>query len=122
MDTIIIQDLAVLFRVGVPDEERARPQKLLISVELGCDFSRAAAADDLKHTIDYHAVCKRLLGLGEGREWELIETLAVEIAQLMLEEFGARTASVEVKKFILAEPRYVAVRVERVQGEGKGFA
>ncbi|MBM3839397.1 MAG: dihydroneopterin aldolase [Verrucomicrobia bacterium] len=113
MDTIIIQDLAVLYRVGAPDAERATPQKLLITVELGCDFSRAAAADDLKHTIDYHAVCNRLLGLGEGRKWKLIETLAVEIAELMLAEFGARTASVEVKKFILPDPRHVAVRVTR---------
>lgn len=114
-DTIIVQDLEVSYRVGVPDDERAKPQKLLISLELGCEFTRAAATDDLKHTIDYHAVCRRLLGFGEGREWRLIEKLAVEIAEMLLEEFGARLATVEVKKFILPEPRYVAVRVTRTK-------
>jgi FolB domain-containing protein len=117
MDTIAIQDLAVHFRVGVPDEERSKPQQLLITVELGGDFSRAAASEDLKHTIDYHAVCNRLLALGKGREWRLIETLAVEIAELVLAEFGALTASVEVKKFILPETRHVAVRVTRTRSE-----
>jgi FolB domain-containing protein len=117
MDTIVIQDLAVLYCVGVPDEERAKPQKLLITVELGSDFSRAASDDELKQTIDYHAVCKRLLGLGSGREWKLIETLAVEIADMMLAEFEARTAWVEVKKFILPEPRYVSVRVTRTRSD-----
>ena len=30
------------------DAERARPQRLLLTVELGLDFTAAAAADDLE--------------------------------------------------------------------------
>lgn len=113
MDTICIEELEVFCRVGVPDEERARPQRLLVSVRMERDFTRAAAGDDLAATIDYHAVCQRLLGLGEGRSWRLIETLAVEIAELVLGEFGATRVSVEVKKFIIPEARHVGVRVCR---------
>lgn len=113
MDTICIEELEVFYRVGVPDEERARPQRLLVTVYLGTDFAGAVAGDDLAGTIDYFAVCQRLLGLGEGRSWRLIETLAVEIADLVLEEFGAPRVTVEIKKFIIPETRHVGVRVTR---------
>ncbi|MBX3734246.1 MAG: dihydroneopterin aldolase [Verrucomicrobiae bacterium] len=113
MDTIIISDLEVQYCVGVPDEERAAPQRLLLSVELDHDFTRAAASDDLTHTLNYDAVCRRLRELGEGRNWRLIETLAVEIAELLRREFRAARVRVMIKKFIIPGTRYVAVRIER---------
>jgi 7,8-dihydroneopterin aldolase/epimerase/oxygenase len=113
MDTIIIQDLEVFYHVGVPDAERVRSQRLLLTVEMARDFRAAAAADDLTQTIDYFAVSRRLLTLGEGRQWRLIEALAVEIADLILRDYGAMEVMVEVKKFILPETRHVAVRVHR---------
>lgn len=118
MDTIIIRDLAVMFRVGVPDKERENPQRLLLSVELGCGFSAAAQTDQLEETIDYYAVSRRLLGFGEGREWKLIEKLAVDIAEALLLEFRPRSVAVEVKKFVVTEARYVAVRATRTAREG----
>jgi dihydroneopterin aldolase len=113
MHKIFIEDLALFLHVGVPEEERARPQRVLVSIELEHDFSGAAVADDLAGTIDYHAVVRRISGLGEARRWKLIETLAWAIAGICTEEFGARNALVTVKKFILPETRYVAVQVRR---------
>ena len=112
-DAITLADLEVHYRVGVPDEERARPQRLWISLTLYCDVTPAAATDDLSKTIDYSAVARRLVRLGEGREWRLIETLAVEIAERIRVEFAVPRVAVEVKKFILPQTRYVSVRVER---------
>lgn len=109
MDSITIEDLEVSFRVGVPAEERVDPQRLLITVVMHHDFSLAARTDDLSATIDYFAVTQRILSLGEGREWRLIEALAVEVATLAVEDFGARSANVTVKKFIIPEARWVAV-------------
>jgi FolB domain-containing protein len=113
MDTITIRDLAVLYHVGVPDEERARPQRLLITVEMGHSFTAASASDDLTRTIDYDAVSRRLLAFGEGRNWKLIEKLASDIADLVLAEFKSETVAVEIKKFVIAQARYVSVRVTR---------
>ena len=113
MDTITVCDLEVFYQVGVPDAERARPQRLLLTVEMDLDFSEAAARDDLRATVDYFEVSRRLLALGEGRSWKLIETLAVDIAELVLAEFSPQTVRVEVKKFILPETRFVAVKVTR---------
>jgi len=116
MDTIVIKDLEVFYHVGVPDEERAGAQRLLITAELSLDFSAATASDDVTKTIDYNAVAGRLVRFGEGRSWKLIETLAHDIARMILKEFGAGSVSVEVKKFILPETRYVAVRLTRKAG------
>jgi len=113
MNKIIISDLEVRCRVGVPDEERARPQRLLISVEMARDLSAALANDDLSQTIDYHAVTRRLLGFGADRSWKLIEKLAADIAAMILTEFGPDTVSVEVKKFVIPQARHVAVRLTR---------
>ncbi len=113
MDTITISDLEVFYTVGVPDAERLQPQRLLLTLSLESDFTAAAAGDDLNAAIDYSAVCRRLRELGSSRSWKLIERLAVDLAHLLLEEFGPTRVTVEVRKFILTETRYVSARVTR---------
>jgi FolB domain-containing protein len=113
MDKITINDLEVFYHVGVPDEERARPQRLLLTLEMEIDFTKAAACDDLTKTIDYFAVSQRLISFGHGKAWRLIETLALEITDLVLNEFKAKRATVEVKKFIIPETKFVGVKVSR---------
>src|ERR1039458_3267031 len=111
MDRIVIQDLTVFCHVGVSDAERANPQRLALTVEMDRDFS--LLADALDRTIDYQAVSQRLLDFGRGRSWKLIETLAVELAEMILREFKPSRVTVEVKKFIIPKARHVAVRVTR---------
>lgn len=116
-DRIIIQDLEAFYHVGVPDHERAREQRLLLCLEMETDFTRSAATDDLRETIDYYAVTQRLVTFGEGREWKLIEKLAVDIAEMVLANFGATAVTVTVKKFIIPETKYVAVHITRQRGK-----
>jgi dihydroneopterin aldolase len=106
---ISIVDLEVFYRVGVPDAERAQPQRLLLTVEMEGDFSAAAKTDSLAATIDYFAVSQRLLKFGEGREWKLIEKLAAEVADAILAGFKPASVTIEVKKFVIPQARYVAV-------------
>lgn len=113
MDVITLSELEVHYHVGVPDEERARPQRLLITVEMGTDFHKAARWDDLRETIDYYEVSRRILRFGDGRSWRLIERLAVELAEMILSEFRPGRVTVEIRKFILPETRHVSVRTER---------
>jgi FolB domain-containing protein len=115
MDRITISDLEVFYCVGVPDEERAKPQRLLLTVEMEQDFKSAAAEDDLGETVDYFAVSERLREFGNGVHWKLIETLAVDIAQMILNDFSPHSVTVEVKKFIIPQAAYVSTRVTREQ-------
>jgi dihydroneopterin aldolase len=115
MAQISIVDLEVFYRVGVPDAERAQPQRLLLTVEMEMDFSAAAKSDSIIDTIDYYAVTQHLLKFGEGREWKLIEKLAADIADAILSEFKPQAVTVEVKKFIIPQARYVSVTLHRVR-------
>lgn len=112
-DRITICDLEVQVRIGVPDSERARPQRLLVTVEMESDFGSAAATDDIGATINYQAVATRVMNFGHEREWRLIETLAVELADTILREFRPNRVVIEIKKFILPQARHVSVRAAR---------
>lgn len=108
---ISIVDLEVFYRVGVPDEERTKPQRLLLTIEMQFDFSAAAKTDSIADTIDYFAVSQRLLKFGEGKSWKLIEKLAADIREMILSEYSPQSVSVEVKKFPIPQARCVSVSV-----------
>jgi 7,8-dihydroneopterin aldolase/epimerase/oxygenase len=110
---ISIVDLEVFYRVGVPDAERAKPQRLLLTIEMESDFSTAAKTDSIADTIDYFAVSQRLLKFGNGKSWKLIEKLAGDLCEAVLSEFKPKSVSVEVKKFPIPEARYVSVFAAR---------
>jgi dihydroneopterin aldolase len=113
MSRISIVDLEVFYRVGVPDAERAQLQRLLLTVEIEADFSAAAKTDSIADTIDYFAVSQRLLKFGDGKNWKLIEKLAADIADSIMAEFKARSVSVEVKKFVIPQARFVSVSLTK---------
>ena len=105
MDKIIITDLEVFYHIGVTEEERAQPQRLLLTVEMSHDFKTASARDNLADTVDYAAVSQRLLHFGDDCHWELLETLAADLAAMILDEFSTRQVSIEVKKFSIPQAR-----------------
>jgi 7,8-dihydroneopterin aldolase/epimerase/oxygenase len=111
MSKITIADLEVNYHVGVPDEERAQPQKLLITVDMNYDFSSAAVSDRVTKTIDYFEVAQRIIKFGQGKSWKLIEKVATEVADLVLNDFHPDTVTVVVKKFPFPQAGHVSVSV-----------
>jgi FolB domain-containing protein len=109
---ISVVDLEVFYRVGVPDEERAKPQRLLLTIEMEFDFAKAAKSDSIADTIDYFAVSQWLLKFGDGKSWKLIEKLAANIGEMILRDFKPQNVSVEVKKFPIPQARHVSVRIK----------
>ncbi len=114
MAKITIVDLEVFYCVGVPDEERAKPQRLLLTVDLSVDFTSAVASDRVERTINYQTVVDTLLKFGEGRSWKLIEKLASNIADWVLAEYSPDAVMVEVKKFSIPQARFVSVSMGKV--------
>jgi dihydroneopterin aldolase len=120
MSKITIADLEVFYCIGVPERERARPQRLLLSVELELDASRAARSDRLEQTIDYHAIAQDLLAYGRGRSWKLLEALAANLADRIMSRHRPRRVTVEVKKFVIPQARYVSVALTRGRARARG--
>ncbi len=110
---IKVRGLKVETHIGVPDEERAEPQTLLIHLEMvvGADFGKMA--DDVTQTVDYHAVSLAIEALAMKSPRKLIETLAADIADLVLTEFCVENVRVEIEKRILTQTEWVGCVLEK---------
>ena len=111
MSRISIVELEVHYCVGVGDAERAKPQRLLLTVEMNLDFAPAAMSDRVERSINYQNVVDDLLKFGENRNWKLLEKLVSNIADAILMRYKPDSVMVEVKKFVIPQARYVAVSV-----------
>lgn len=112
-DEILILGLELPVQIGVPDAERAAWQVLRADVVLRPALTFEAIGDDLSQTVDYEAVANALKALAAARPRHLIETLAAEMADVVLTSFGARSVKIELRKRILPGTDAVAVRLER---------
>lgn len=116
MDTISIIGLTVFAYHGVLPHETQFGQRFVIDLSIGCDTRTAGASDVLTDTLDYGAIASEVAELATARPVKLIETLAENIAQLVLTKPGAQTVTVTVKKpaaplAVLAD--HVAVTIVR---------
>jgi dihydroneopterin aldolase len=109
MSKITIVDLEVYYCVGITDEERATPQRLLLTVDMSLDFSSASVSDRIERTINYQTVADDLLKFGEKRSWKLLEKLVANVAEWVLNEYKPQTVLVEVKKFTIPQARFISV-------------
>jgi dihydroneopterin aldolase len=109
MSKITIVDLEVHYCVGVTDEERAKPQRLLLTIDMSLDFSSAAVSDRIERTINYQTVAEDLLKFGEGRSWKLLEKLVDNVAERIIDEYKPQAVLVEAKKFSIPQARFVSV-------------
>jgi dihydroneopterin aldolase len=119
-DWIAINRLRVWTHIGVPDEERAHPQSLEVTVRFKADGVPAAAyADDLSKTVNYYAVAQRVKAIAAERPRKLIETLAEELAELLIIEFHVSPIEVEIRKFILPDAESVQIAIKRKRKKAK---
>ncbi len=97
--TIQLKKLRFHGRHGVLPEEAVLGQPWILDVELRVDIARAAATDELAHTVNYaevYALCREVV---EGQRFALIETLAHRLLTAILEAQPlVRSATVTVHK------------------------
>jgi FolB domain-containing protein len=115
MSRITIVDLEVAYCVGVTDEERSKPQRLLVTVDMNLDFSSASISDRIEKTINYQEVANELLKFGDGRNWKLLEKLVSNIADFILARYKPQSVLVEIKKFTIPKARHVAVTTTKAR-------
>jgi 7,8-dihydroneopterin aldolase/epimerase/oxygenase len=113
MSKISIVDLEVFYSIGTTPEERAKPQRLLLTIDLEADFTAAIASDRVERTINYQTLAQRLIKYGERHSWNLLERLAANISEMIMLDFKPSSVTVEVKKFVIPQAQYVAVTVSR---------
>jgi FolB domain-containing protein len=112
-DVIRIEQIELLAHIGVPDDERAQPQRLTINIAFWPNKSGAELNDDIAQAVNYAAVCVEVRKFVGGRSDKLIETLADALAFHLLDMFEIRRITIELRKYILPEVEFVSVTVTR---------
>lgn len=118
-DEILIKGLRVATRIGVSGEERREMQTLVLDIRLVREAGLAGLGDAVENTTDYEVVAGKLRELCASGERRLIETLAEDVASHLFAEHAVAEVEIEVKKFILPDCDYVAVRIFRERGGPK---
>ena len=114
MDKIFLNELKVETIIGIWDWERKIRQTVVIDLEMSADIARAAATDDVADTLNYKSVAKRIQRFVADSSFQLVETLAEKIAEIVREEFGVAWVKVRVHKpGAIRGSRDVGVEIER---------
>ena len=114
MDIIYIHDLHIDTVIGVFDWERRVRQTVILDLDIAADIRSAAASDELADTLNYKALAKRLIDFVEHSEFNLVETLAERVAEVVLKEFSVPWLRLRVnKQGAVRGARDVGVIIER---------
>jgi dihydroneopterin aldolase len=118
MDIIYINDLRIETIIGIYGWERKTRQTVVLDIEMGTDIRKASASDDVEDTLNYKSVAERLFAFVGASEFELLETLAEQISDILLNEFKVPWLRLKLnKQGALKGVRDVGVIIERGQKE-----
>ncbi len=98
MDIIYLRDLKIETVIGVFDWERRIRQTIILDLDMATDIRKAAASDNLDDTLNYKAVAKRLIDFVGNSEFELVETLAERITEIIRNEFNVPWVRLRLNK------------------------
>ncbi len=112
-DHLIIRELVAECRLGVSEAEQEKPQPVWIDLELEIDAARAARRDAVSDAVDYAALASAVKRVVGDKPYHLLETLAEDVAALILERFATEQVFVRIKKRALPGIDYAAVEIVR---------
>ena len=116
MDKIVLTDLRIDAVIGIWDWEKRNPQTISIDLEMQTDTKKASQLDSIEDVLDYKAVSKRVKQFIQASQFNLIETLAENVAKIILEEFDAQWLKLRISKpFAIRDSRNVGVSIERTK-------
>ncbi len=114
MDIVFIRDLQIETVIGIYDWERKIRQTISIDLDMATDIKKASTSDAIEDTLNYKAVAKRLIAFVTESEYELVETLAEKICDIILTEFKVPWVKLTLHKpGAVSGSRSVGVMIER---------
>lgn len=113
-DCVLIEGLTIITTIGVYDWEKTIKQKLILDIEMAWDNQPAGLSDDVAHCLDYAKVTQCIEYHVQNHEFGLIERVAEEVAQLVINEFFVSRIKIKVSKpTAVSSAKNVAVMIER---------
>ena len=114
MDIVFIEQLSVITTIGVYDWEQTIEQKLVFDIEMGWDNRKSAKSDDVNDCLSYADISETVVNHVEGQRFALVERVAEEVAELLLNRFNSPWVRIKVSKpGAVARAANVGVIIER---------
>ena len=98
MDRIFIRHLQVDAIIGIYEHERIHRQRVILELEMSADVAHAASAEDIESTLNYKTLSEALVRFVAESEFQLIETLAERITQIVRDDFGVQWVKLTLHK------------------------
>ena len=96
MDTLHISALRTMTHIGIHEWEQRILQQLLLDIYITIDTS--LCNDQIESTIDYDKICQRVTTFVESNKFNLIETVAEKVVNLIKDEFSVKELTISVSK------------------------
>lgn len=113
-DRVLIEGLEIEATIGVYDWERDILQRLVFDIEMETDIRAAAEADDIDKTLDYKTISDEVERFVKASSFQLIESLAEEVAALILSDFPVTSLWLKLSKpGAVPAAKNVAVKIFR---------
>ncbi|MDP3560210.1 MAG: dihydroneopterin aldolase [Legionellaceae bacterium] len=111
-DCLSITGLCIPARIGVHAWEQAIQQNLFIDIQIPCQTHHYA--DDISHALDYSVLAEQVSAFVTSRSFQLIETVANEVANLIQKKFNISALNITVHKpSALKNASDVSIRITR---------
>ncbi len=115
-DIVFIEDLRIDTIIGIYDWEREVKQTISLDIEMATDNTRPAASESIEDAVNYKAVAKSLIAFTEASQFQLVETLAERLAEIILNDFNVPWCRLKLSKLgAVTGSRSVGVIIERGQ-------
>lgn len=95
---IKIENLRVRTIVGIFEWEKEVKQDIVINIDITFDATKAIEKDSIDETIDYKSLNKKIITLIENKSFNLIERIAGDAMNLVMEDDRVLEATVRVEK------------------------
>jgi len=116
LDIVFIEDLRIETIIGIYDWERKIKQTISLDIEMAADNTRPAASENIDDALNYKAVAKRMIGFTEESQFQLVETLAERLVEIIMTDFKVPWCRLKLSKLgAVTGSRSVGVIIERGQ-------
>jgi dihydroneopterin aldolase len=114
LDIVFIEDLRIDTIIGIYDWEREVKQTIALDIEMAADNRRPASTENIDDALNYKAVAKRLIAFTEDSQFQLVETLAERLVEIIMSEYGVPWVKLKLRKLgAVTGSRSVGVIIER---------
>jgi len=115
-DIVFIEDLRIDTIIGIYDWEREVKQTIALDIEMAADNVKPASSENIDDALNYKAVAKRLIAFTEESRFQLVETLAERLVEIIRTEFDVSWCRLKLSKLgAVTGSRSVGVIIERGQ-------